>query len=239
MNIKKTVINKLPVPIGSTILFITIVSSSSFAGHKTNIFSTSNQIKLEQNFLINDDFNIEQSKKKDKGNGVMIAQQNSLWDKFLEGLFEELGRTATRETWKLIQQGYNNRANSSTSITEREAENIIRFYLEAKKFIFASPYDIGLLRKITAGEKLEKSIGSVNWLKNNNARYTYPTQKINYTKFFSSDKRSAIIEVNITERRKYYVNGKLKSNKSDTDSYIYTIRNVGNSWKILHSRTVK
>ena len=132
----------------------------------------------------------------------------------------------------------------SASITQQEAVDLIKEWLEAKKVIFAPPYKRKLLAELTTGE-LYKSIaeadGKIEQLKRNNAYYRYGVQKIENVDRFVADGNRATIQVKVTEDIKFYRNGYLDPAESSfkTRTVLYNLQlNVGGRWKIADYKTI-
>ncbi|MDJ0554570.1 MAG: IMS domain-containing protein [Microcoleaceae cyanobacterium MO_207.B10] len=138
------------------------------------------------------------------------------------------------------QSSANPKANS---ISEKEAENLIKTWLKAKVKMFAPPYNTQIAEELTTGDFHEKTAGidgSINWLKSNNAYYKYGVQRLESVEQFFANNDNAIIKVRITEEYSLYRNGKIDPNETDfkTLTIIYNFKLVDGQWKISNSSTL-
>jgi len=129
-----------------------------------------------------------------------------------------------------------------TSITQQSAVDLINLWLEAKKVIFAPPYNRVLLAELTTS-KLYKSIaganGRIEQLRRSNSYYRYDLQQIESVEQFVADDVQATIKVQITENVKFYQNGYLDPRQSSTNTttVTYTLQLTrGGTWKIANSK---
>lgn len=132
---------------------------------------------------------------------------------------------------------------TNISLNQKEAVNLIKKWLEAKKIIFAPPYDLQVAAKFTTGEAYNQFVGedgAISWLQNNNAYYTYSMQEINSVKKFVLNGNQAFIEVVLTEN----IILRNNSNKIDTENsglkttiVGYNLQYESNTWKIRAYKT--
>lgn len=126
----------------------------------------------------------------------------------------------------------------SSPINQEDAANLIKRWQQAKRKIFANPFDRNLGAEILAGEAYGKNIGnyesSMNWLRNNNAYYTYGLQQVDNIKNFIANGNQATIEVVTTEERTLCANGRPNSENtvSDTSRVRYNLQFEEGKWKI-------
>lgn len=130
------------------------------------------------------------------------------------------------------------------SISEQEASNLVNRWLQAKRVIFAPPYNRQPIYDLTTGEllaDLTKSDGPIAWLENNNAYYRFGVQRIDAVEQFAADGNSATIAVRVTEERTLLINGRVDRNESDfaTRSVRYSLRLADGQWKIADYRVVR
>lgn len=123
------------------------------------------------------------------------------------------------------------------SISQQAAVDLIATWLQAKRVMFAPPYDAQLVEELTTGAlytDITKPNGSIDWLKTNNAYYQFGVQKIESVERFAANGDQATIEVQITEDRALFVNGRRDASNSsfDTKRFRYTLVSTGGSWKI-------
>jgi serine/threonine-protein kinase len=122
------------------------------------------------------------------------------------------------------------------SITSQEAITLIDNWLGAKARIFGRSYDRQLAGRLTTGERYRTTIGSIDWLQNNNAYYEYFSYNVQPKRDVFVSGTEANIEVNVTEDLILYVNGQVDPNQTTfgpkTQSYRFFFEWVGDSWKI-------
>ncbi|WP_375293956.1 IMS domain-containing protein [Oscillatoria sp. HE19RPO] len=122
------------------------------------------------------------------------------------------------------------------SITSQEAVALINNWLAAKERIFGRSYDRQLAGRLTTGERYRTTIGSIDWLQNNNAYYEYFSYNVQPKRDVFVSGTEANIEVNVTEDLILYVNGQVDPNQTtfgpQTQSYRFFFEWVGDSWKI-------
>lgn len=121
-----------------------------------------------------------------------------------------------------------------TGLSEKEAVQLVQNSLNAKKRLFAPPYDDELAASLTIGDRYIKTIGGIKWMRDNNAYYQYNKSQVNASNNFSSSSDKAQINVNITEDLVLYVNGQVQQEKSgsETKDYRFYFRLDGNKWKV-------
>ena len=133
----------------------------------------------------------------------------------------------------------------SSPINQEEAVNLIKNWQQAKRKIFANPFDRNLGAEILAGEAYGKNIGnydsSMNWLRNNNAYYTYGLQQVDNIKDFKLFVNQATIEVVTTEERTLCANGRPNNENtvSDTSRVRYNLQFEEGKWKISDYDTLE
>ena len=126
---------------------------------------------------------------------------------------------------------------NTTRFTEDEAVGLIRNWIQAKKSVFASPFDRQLAANLTTGTlyyDITKPGGSLDWLQSNNAYYQFGTQTVNPTGKFSATGNQATIEVKVTEDRTFYVNGKVDAAQTNSKTSVlrYVLQLENGTWKI-------
>ena len=119
-------------------------------------------------------------------------------------------------------------------LSESEALDIVNNLVAAKNQIFAPPFNIQLLSELTTGEAYEKRKGSVDWLQNNNAFYSYGNFRVSRAGAFGIQDDQANLTVEIFESPKLYVNGKIDRSQSQPSRgrYICNLRFEDGKWKI-------
>jgi len=131
----------------------------------------------------------------------------------------------------------------SSSITQEEAGNLISNWLQSKRQIFASPFNRQLAAELTTDvlyQDMTKPGGSIDWLIENKAYYQFGVQKIKSIKQFSANGNQATIEVDLTEDRTFYVNGKVDKTQTDFTTKLvrYNLQFVDGRWKISDYRSI-
>lgn len=123
-----------------------------------------------------------------------------------------------------------------TSITETEALNLISSWLAAKSRIFAPPYDSTLAAMLTTGKRYQQTMGSMTWLRNNNARYEFLYHDVKSAGQLVVDGTIAKVPVDVTEDLILYVGSKIDSDNTSygrkTKSYVFSLQLVDGNWKI-------
>lgn len=122
-------------------------------------------------------------------------------------------------------------------LNQKKAEKLVQAWLNAKSKIFASPFDVELARRITAGpvyNDIVKPNGAVDWLKNNNSYYTYTEARISKVWLFSNHAKRPTLKVSIVEDRTLRTNGNIDASQSgkDTSTYTYSFVREDGEWKI-------
>lgn len=131
-----------------------------------------------------------------------------------------------------------------SSISQKQAVKLINSWLEAKKVMFAPPYNRAIAAEITTGEQYRKALGLnglIAQLKSDNAYFHYGIQKIDSVDRFTAESNQATIQVKITEDRILYRNRKIDARETDfkTRAVRYKLRLVNGQWKIASSRILK
>ncbi len=129
-----------------------------------------------------------------------------------------------------------------TTISQQQAIDLINQWLQAKQQIFAPPFDRRLVAKLTTGElstALTKPDGTLTWLKNNNAYYRFGVQKVESVQQFVANGDKAAIEVDLTEDRTLYRNGRVDASQTAfaTQLIRYSLESVNGTWKITDYKT--
>ena len=133
------------------------------------------------------------------------------------------------------------------NITKKEATALIQRWLDAKKSLFAPPFDKSLGAEILTGKAYQQNIdksstgcnnssddclSSMDWLRQNNAEYTYGIQKLESVSKFESGADAANITVSVTETRTLHQSGK-NTNSGGTKQARYELKKENGTLKIL------
>jgi serine/threonine protein kinase len=130
----------------------------------------------------------------------------------------------------------------TSTITQEQAQGLINNWLQAKRVMFAPPYDSQPAEELTTGSQYNSVNGSINSLKNDGQYYQYGVQKIDSVDEFSVDGEQAIIQVQVTEERTLFDrNGNVIPKETDfkTRTVRYNLQFVDQSWKIASTEILK
>lgn len=126
------------------------------------------------------------------------------------------------------------------SLTSQEAVSLIKRWQSSKQQMFAPPYNRQLSRQVLTGEAYENNIGSIDWLEDNGAYYTYNLQRIEDADGFYQDGNVAHINVVVREQRTLCMNGTPSQDDNTIDDkrlVRYNLKNQGGNWKISSYET--
>ena len=133
-----------------------------------------------------------------------------------------------------------------SSITLQEAVNLLEKWQNAKRQIFAPPFNRELGAELLTGktyyDNIGNSEGSVSWLQNNASYYIYGVQSIDSVEKFSATENYATIEVVVTEDRTLYNKyGKIDRNASGFDTRLvrYNLESEYGQWRIADYQTIR
>lgn len=128
-----------------------------------------------------------------------------------------------------------------SSISQEKAIQLVQAYLDAKKVIFAPPYDRQTLAGIATKKFYEKTIGGINWLQEGGSYYSYNTQRIESVEEFASQDNKATIKVRIKEDYTLYnSDGSIDKSSSNfkTLTVIYNMILIDGKLKISDSKVI-
>ncbi len=128
-----------------------------------------------------------------------------------------------------------------SSISQQKAVNLIQKYLEAKKEMFAPPYNRRIIAGIATEEFSQKALGAIDWLERNGAYYRYQVQKIESVEGFVSQGNTAAIKVKITEDYTLYnSDGSIDNSSSNfrTLTVVYNMKLTNGNLKIYASKII-
>jgi hypothetical protein len=124
---------------------------------------------------------------------------------------------------------------STGSFTEQDAVNLVDQWLAAKAKIYAPPYATQLVASLTTGavyEELMEPGGSIDWLRQNKAYYTYGSHKATSVGGFLSNDNMAQVDILVQQELSYYENGRLSRNEKVSEVYQFSFRLENGAWKI-------
>jgi hypothetical protein len=133
-------------------------------------------------------------------------------------------------------------APTTSSFSAEDGVALVEAWLEAKKNIFAPPYDLDLAANFLTGPAwtdVSKPDGSVDWLRKNNTYYRYGGNQVTLKRLLKSTANQVVLDLTIQEQLNIYKNGRLRQSKTDRDTYRFDLRRVGDTWKIYDRRSVK
>lgn len=133
---------------------------------------------------------------------------------------------------------------TASTLTEDGAKNLINNWLQAKRVMFAPPYDSSPASELTTGEQYEQVAGydgSINSLKTDGHYYKYGLQQIDGVDEFSVNGNQATIQVKVTEDRTLLDRkGKIIPKETDfkTRTVRYSLQFVDQGWKIASTQII-
>ncbi|WP_414619745.1 protein kinase domain-containing protein [Calothrix sp. CCY 0018] len=138
----------------------------------------------------------------------------------------------------------NNFTPATSSITREAAISVLNQWQDAKRELFAPPFDRNLGAELTTGEAYRKNVGtdsSLEWLENNNSYYRYGVQKIDSVEKFIASNNRATIDIVVTEDRIFYQSGEIvpgENTSFDTRLIRYSLQLEDGSLKISDYKTI-
>ncbi|WP_445249594.1 IMS domain-containing protein [Microcoleus sp. OTE_8_concoct_300] len=126
------------------------------------------------------------------------------------------------------------------TITQKEAVTLIKSWLQAKGEAYIPPFNPEVIARYTTGEYYKKSIGSVDWLKNNNAYYKYESPTVEPTGKFSLEGERVTIEMIVKENPTLFVNERVDPTSSgpSTGMYRFILQFDSGTWKIADTQKI-
>ncbi|GAB1541816.1 hypothetical protein NUACC21_44890 [Scytonema sp. NUACC21] len=138
----------------------------------------------------------------------------------------------------------NTNSSSAPAINEREARNLINRWLQAKRVMFAPPYDSQPAAELTTGTQYTSTAGdegSISSLKKDGHYYKYGVQNIDSVEEFSVNGDEAVIQVKVTEERTLLDrNGNILPKETDfkTRTVRYSLQFINERWKIASTEII-
>jgi hypothetical protein len=134
-------------------------------------------------------------------------------------------------------------ASRNPVITENQAIDLIRQWLQAKAQIFAPPFAQKPIAELTTGElytSLLKPDGVLDWLKQRQAYYRYGVQKVEAINRFAASDDRATIEITLTEERTLYRSGVIDPQQTAfaTKQVRFSLEWADARWKIADYKTI-
>jgi ARC6-like, IMS domain len=137
------------------------------------------------------------------------------------------------------------------NITQKQATAVVKRWLESKKRLFAPPFDKQLGAELLTGKAYQDNIdktnvscndpsgclSSIDWLRANNAEYSFEYQNLDSVDKFESSTDNATILVTVTERRTLHQSGKNTSSGGKKQAR-YILKNDNNVIKILEYKVL-
>jgi ARC6-like, IMS domain len=141
---------------------------------------------------------------------------------------------------------FNLELTATAPLSQEYAVNLVNKWLQAKKTIFASPFDEKLGSDLLTGtlyvDKVSGVESSINWLKKYNSYYRYDRQTVDKVKDFKviSD-REGSIDLIVGEGRTLCQNGKPTIGDNtvyDKTLIRYSLQLDGNRWKLSQIKSL-
>ncbi len=130
-------------------------------------------------------------------------------------------------------------AASQSGLSQQQARAIVEEWLTVKSQIFAPPFNTDLADQVVAAgplwTDLTKPDGSIQWLKNNNSRYSYSIIRVNRVIRFIPSIAMPSIVVSVTEDSTLH-SPKGAEKSSSTNDWLYTLKEETGRWKIWDYR---
>jgi ARC6-like, IMS domain len=132
---------------------------------------------------------------------------------------------------------------AADSISEPEVRSLIDSWFQAKRLMFGKGYSYEAANAVSTGVLLNditKPNGSIDWLKSNNAEYQFGVQKIDSISRIVSNGDDATVEIQATEDRTLYRDGRVDPTQTDFKSKttVYTLKRSGGRWKISDYKNI-
>ncbi|OUW45177.1 MAG: hypothetical protein CBD47_09105 [Synechococcus sp. TMED187] len=126
-----------------------------------------------------------------------------------------------------------------SGLSQQQARAIVEEWLTVKSQIFAPPFNTDLADQVVAAgplwTDLTKPDGSIQWLKNNNSRYSYSIIRVNRVISFIPSIAMPSIVVSVTEDSTLH-SPKGAEKSSSTNDWLYTLKEETGRWKIWDYR---
>ncbi|WP_115018683.1 ARC6/PARC6 family protein [Synechococcus sp. UW140] len=126
-----------------------------------------------------------------------------------------------------------------SGLSQQQARAIVEEWLTVKSQIFAPPFNTDLADQVVAAgplwTDLTKPDGSIQWLKNNNSRYSYSIIRVNRVIRFIPSIAMPSIVVSVTEDSTLH-SPKGAEKSSTTNDWVYTLKEESGRWKIWDYR---
>ncbi|TRU32996.1 MAG: DUF4101 domain-containing protein [Microcystis aeruginosa Ma_MB_F_20061100_S20] len=159
-------------------------------------------------------------------------------------LSEVVPNDLLQKTSVVEAQSFSQSSSSTATLSQQDAVNLINKWLQAKRTMFAPPYDRQIAQKITTGEQYQKTAGyngSIDYLQKKNSQYKYGQQTIDNVEKFVINGNQASIQVSVTEQQTLYINDRVdpQNTKTGTITVLYNLKLVDGSWKIESSQVIR
>ncbi|WP_088894795.1 IMS domain-containing protein [Leptolyngbya ohadii] len=133
---------------------------------------------------------------------------------------------------------------AKSSITQEEALNLVEWWMRSKAEIFAPPYNVSLVERLTTGELKQDLLGAdgiIAYLKQRELRFRYENQEIHAIESFVSQPDSAIIQVKVSENSILINKGKADSSHKPlgTASVQYSLKLENQLWRIQDYKVIE
>ncbi|NEP90008.1 MAG: DUF4101 domain-containing protein [Okeania sp. SIO2C2] len=129
--------------------------------------------------------------------------------------------------------GYSN--TDSSILTSETALKVVRDWLEIKGEVLGNPPNSQLLSEYTVGAYYDKTQGTIDWLNENRAYYTYDKPSVELVGNFQLSGKQAAIDVRVYEfTTLYYIGGGIDPSAS-RGVYRFTLEFSNGKWKIANT----
>ncbi len=124
-------------------------------------------------------------------------------------------------------------------LTRQEEERVLQAinnYLEAKPQLFGPSLDRDAADEVLTGDRYDRAMGSIQWLKRYKGYYDYHSSQIDDSRNFQLEGNRAKIDVTLTEHLTLYIDGNVDRSQStvspNSSDYRITLEKINRNWKI-------
>lgn len=125
----------------------------------------------------------------------------------------------------------------ASRLSQEDAQKIIEGYLNSKKDLLGPDY-VGDLAQYRVDSTLEEIQTSQQWLKDNNAYYTYENIELAKSGSFISGEELAVLEICIFQDYTYYQKGKQPDIRKDKSRWQFTLKSTESVWKVSNRSNI-
>ncbi|MEM9804997.1 MAG: IMS domain-containing protein [Cyanobacteria bacterium P01_D01_bin.56] len=125
----------------------------------------------------------------------------------------------------------------SNRLSQEDAQKIIEDYLNSRKNLLGPEYS-GDLAQYRIDRTLEKIQTSQQWLKDNNAYYTYENIELKESSSFISSEELAVLEICIVQDYIYHQEGEQPDKRKDESRWQFTLKSTESAWKVSNRSNI-